>query len=240
MLTIIVGSHIDKRLAKQNELILNFKKKDTRVVEITDANYNLESLKESAGSSGLFGDKTAYIVKGIDERKEEIENFFEHVSLFVDSQTEYVLSVSKLTAPFLKKAEKFGAKIISSGDEVKEKKYDEFNIFNLTDAFSSRNRSQTWALYLSALSSGIDSRELAGKFFWATKTMMLAKNSKNAKESGLHEFVYTKSKKNASNFKEGELENISYEITKLFHDSMVEGFPLEVALESFILKSLAK
>ena len=240
MLTVLVGQDTDKRLAKQNELLSRFEKGEYEILEMNDTSYDLVLLKEIAGNSGLFGRKKACIIKGLDEDKEKLEEFFSEISFFADSDAEYVLSVSKLTAPFIKKAEKAGARIVETGDSKKEKTYDTFNVFNLTDAFSARNRSQTWALYRSAIAGGIDPREIAGKFFWATKTMMIAENSRSAKESGLHEFVYKKSRASATNFKEGELARIADGLTKLFHESMIQGFDLEMALESFLLTALSK
>lgn len=240
MLTVLVGQDTDKRLIKQNEILSRYEKNNYEVLEMSDSSFDISLLKEIGASSGLFGGQKACIIKGLDDTKEKLEEFFESITLFAESDTEYLLSVSKLLAPFIKKAEKAGAKIVEIKSEQKDKKYETFNIFNLTDAFSSRNRSQTWALYRSAIQAGLDPRELAGKFFWATKTMLVAKNSRNAKESGLHEFVYKKSISSSANFKEGELEKISFELVKLFHDSMINGYDLELALESLLLRTLAK
>ncbi len=240
MLTVLLGQDVNKRLEKQNELISRFQNKNYEIIEMTDASFDFLLLKEIAGSAGLFGGQKACLIKGLEEDKEKLEEFFEDIKVISDSNTEFVLSVSKLTAPYVKKIEKAEARIVETGDTKKEKTYEAFNVFNLTDAFSARNRSQTWALYRSAIDAGLDPRELAGKFFWATKTMIVSKNSGNAKESGLHEFVYKKAKSNAGNFKDGELEKISYELTKVFHDSMIESYDLEVALEALVLRMLAK
>jgi len=63
----------------------------------------------------------------------------------------------------------------------------------------------------------------------------LAHKSKDANESGLKPFVYTKSKKFASNFSDEELEELPMNLIRISHDAHRGKCDFAIALERFIL-----
>jgi hypothetical protein len=86
----------------------------------------------------------------------------------------------------------------------------------------------------------VEPREIAGKIFWATKNMLIAKKTSGAGESGINPFVYQKAKTGSKNFSDNELEKIAVDLTTLFHESMLSGIEFEPALEALLLRSLEK
>ena len=180
------------------------------------------------------------MVAGIGDVADKRDEFEKLIPAFAGSNHRFILVENALLAPFLKKVTAKGGVIEEFAGVPKAKKAEAFNMFALTDAFADRNRSLTWALYRKAIEVGADPRELHGKLFWAVKSMLAAKTARTAGESGLNPFVFQKSKAGSQRFADGELERIAAELTTLFHEALVSGIDIETAMESFILKVLAK
>ncbi len=239
MLTVLVGTDTAARAKRLAALRAQFEQRGADVRAYTDANWNGEALRELAGASPLFGGEIAVIVSGIGDRADLRDEAEALLSEFGASSHHFVLAEASLLAPFLKKAEKHGT-VEKTGDILKQKKAEAFNVFALTDAYADRKRSMAWVLYRTAIGAGAEPRELAGKLFWAVKSMLAAAGARSAAESGLNPFVYQKSKRAAANFAPGELERHARELTLLFHETLASGIDLEPALEAFVLRSLAK
>jgi hypothetical protein len=65
--------------------------------------------------------------------------------------------------------------------------------------------------------------------------MLLATLAKDAKESGLNPFVYSKAKNYAKNFTLPELKKISSQLVKMYHQAHRGEVNFEMALEKFFL-----
>lgn len=240
MLTVLVGTNTASR-AKRLELLLDGAQKGgAEVRSYTDVSFDAEAVRGLAQSSSLFGGTFAVVVSGIGDVSEKRDEFEKLIPVFVDSNHRFILSENALVAAFLKKVTAKGGVIEEFALPAKAKKVEGFNMFALTDAFSDRNRSLTWALYRKALESGVDARELHGKLFWVVKSMLAAKGAKSAGDSGLNPFVFQKAKAGSQRFADGELERIAIELTRIFHEALVSGIDIETAVEALILKVLAK
>ena len=240
MLTVLVGTDTKSRQKRLELLLATAEKSGAEVRAYTDVSFDADALRGLAGSSSLFGGTFAVVVSGIGDVAEKRDEFEKLIPVFADSPHRFILAENALLAPFLKKVTSKGGVIEEFAGAAKAKKAEAFNMFALTDAFSDRNRSLTWALYRKALETGADPRELHGKLFWVVKSMLAAKASKTAGESGLNPFVYQKAKAGSQRFHDGELERIAVELTIMFHEALVSGIDIETAMESFILKVLAK
>ena len=239
MLTVLVGNDTAKRAKRLDALLTILQNDGAKITSISDISFDVDSLRTVAGSSSLFGGKTAVVIYGVGDVAEKRDALERILPELADSPNQFIISENALLAGFLKKAEK-GGMVEKFELKVKPTKAEVFNTFALADSFTERNRSLTWSLYRKAIDLGLESRELHGKIFWAVKAMLAARSAKSPIDSGLSPFVYSKSKKGSANFKDGELESITTELATLFHEALVSGIDLETAMEAFILRALAK
>ena len=91
-----------------------------------------------------------------------------------------------------------------------------------------------WLLNREALKNGA-AEEVYGILWWQLKTLLIAKKSKNAAESGLKPFVFSKAADFLLNFKDNELEKKAFELVKIYHSSRRQSAEMEISLEKWIL-----
>ncbi len=240
MLTVLVGNDSAKRGKHLSALLLPYQKNGTDIQPFTDINFDPIVFRNIAESMSLFGGTSVITLSGIGDIADLRDELEKILPILAESPHEFIISEMSLPAPFLKKAQSKGGVVEKFDLPEKIKKAEAFNSFALTDAFSERKRSVAWALYRKAIDLGVEPRELAGKIFWATKNMMIAKKTAGAGESGINPFVYSKAKEGSKHFADGELEKIAVELTTLFHESMLSGIDFEPALEALLLRSLEK
>lgn len=134
----------------------------------------------------------------------------------------------------------FGEKVEVKKEEESEligpKARAEFNIFALTDAIGSRNKREAWVLYHKALASGMVPEEVFYKVQWQVKTMLLAGKTKSAEEADMKSFPYSKAKGFLKNFKPGELEKISENLVRGYHEIRRGNEDSETFVEKTLLK----
>ena len=240
MLTVLVGNDSAKRKKRFEALLLPYQKNGTDIQAFTDVNFDPNVFRTLAESMSLFGGVSVVTLTGICDIAELRDEFEKIISLLADSPNQFIICENSFLAPFLQKVQKKGGVVEKFELAEKIKKEEAFNSFLLTDAFSARTRSSTWGLYRKAIELGVEPRELAGKLFWATKNMLIAKKTNGAGESGINPFVYQKAKTGSKNFSDAELEKIAFDLTTLFHESMLSGIEFEPALEALLLRSLEK
>jgi DNA polymerase III delta subunit len=240
MLTVLVGSDKIARARRLEALIAPLQKKGADVRMYTDVNFDTESVRALAGGTSLFGGVMVGVLTGVCDTAEMRDTLERLIPELSESQHQFIVSENALLAPFLKKVESKKGTVEKFELKDKPKKEEVFNAFALTDAFADRKRALAWPLYRKAIDLGVEPRELHGKIFWVVKSMLIADGAKSAGESGLNPFVYQKSKRAAANFAPGHLGLMARELTVMFHESLVSGLDIETALESFILRSLAK
>lgn len=240
MLIILSGNDTGKRSKRLAAILAPIQKEKGDIQTYTDVSFDVAHFRMLAESTSLFGGTSTIVLSGVGDIPDAREELEKILPVLVKSPHRFIVSEQSLLAPFLKKAESKGATVEKFELAAKEKKSEAFNSFLLTDAFSDRKRSLTWALYRKAIGLGVEPRELAGKLFWVTKNMLLAGHTANASEAGMNPFVYTKAKAGSARFAGGELEKIAFELTILFHESMLSGVEFEPALEAFILRALVK
>lgn len=116
-----------------------------------------------------------------------------------------------------------------------EKKGKPFPDFAFTDAISARNKKEAWIQYHRELASGLSAEQL----FWSVarqiKNLMLVNRTKNAVEADLNPFVYKKLKNGLSNYKEGELEEISESLIVGYHNARRGKGDIEMLVERILL-----
>lgn len=240
MLTVLVGNDSVKRKKRFEALLLPFRKNGVDVQSFTDVNFDVNVFRTLAESMSLFGGTSVTTLTGICDIAELRDEFEKIIPLLAESPNQFIICENNFLSPFLQKVQKKGGVVEKFELAEKNKKEEVFNSFLLTDAFSARTRSSAWGLYRKAIELGVEPREIAGKLFWATKNMLIARKTNGAGESGINPFVYQKAKMGGRNFSDAELEKIAIDLTTLFHESMLTGIEFEPALEALLLRSLEK
>lgn len=220
-----VRSIVDAQIAKKPDAI-HFR--------ITNENWKSTNVDELLSGQGLFVQKYIVVFDNLLREKDIDEVLFEKMKEFSESNHIFIFSEGELTKEILKKIEKRAEKVQDISKEKIEKKQS-FQIFSLADAFGSRNKKELWVLYQKVLLSGVSAEEIHPILYWQVKAMLSASVSVSAEDAGLSPYVYSKSKRYASGFKEGELQNISSKLVALYHDTRRGIVEFDTALERFVL-----
>ncbi|MBU2109352.1 hypothetical protein KKB71_00115 [Patescibacteria group bacterium] len=124
--------------------------------------------------------------------------------------------------------------ISALGGEIKRAETKEqYNPFQICDAFAYKDRKTAWILFQKALFNGITAEEVFWKIWWQIKTLILVKNQPHG--LNLHPFVIKKTLRNINNFTKEELNNLSWQLVNLYHKTRKGQAEFEIGLEKFIL-----
>lgn len=210
-------------------------KKDLEILYFDDSSFSENSFLEEAFGAGLFLGKKAFILNGILSSHGKnfilsiIKSLSDSENIFIFSEEILNKEIYSVISKFIKKEKSF--------DILKSKNAEKFNIFSITDAFGQKDKRKVWVLLQKAIKEGISFEEILNILIWQVKNIILVKNSKDIKKTGLAPFVFQKTKKFADNFKDQELKDISRDLVSLFHESHL-GLDLSSSLELFILKKI--
>jgi len=183
---------------------------------IPDADITKEKFFEYASSVNLFGEFPIIVVENFLTDQEQ--NFStKELEVLRDSKTVFIFKEDKLLSVDVKKYSKYGETKDFSTKDIKP--IPKFNVFNIADGFSRRDKINTWILYKEAVSQGISPEEISGIIFWKIKTMF---------SSG------------TKVFSEDELKGISASLVDLYHRSHRGEVDFVIGLEQFILSKLSK
>lgn len=185
-----------------------------------------------AGSVSLFGEKTVFLVDTPSEDEESKEIFWSAVGDLSSSENAIVVIENTLLAPEKKKAEKFEAKLFEFIKQDKEQKFDPFAINN---ALIAKDKRLLWVLLQEARLQGIPSEETIGIIWWQLKSLRLAAITQSAEEAGMKSYPYDKAKRALRNFKTGEVEKLSRDLLRVYHEGHGGVKDIEIGLEEWVL-----
>jgi DNA polymerase III delta subunit len=168
-----------------------------------------------ASTNSLFGDSPIVKLDNI-LRSGEIEFLAEDLLTLKDSETIFIFLEDKLLAADEKKYKKY-AEIVKF-EEKAIKQAPKVNVFAIADAFSKRDKINTWILYRDAIERGTEPEAISGMLFWKIKTMLLS---------------------NSQNFPRERLLEQSSSIVSLYHRAHRGELDLVIGLEQFILGALS-
>lgn len=236
MLILVHGNNFSKVKKKTEAVVASLHKKrpHAEIFHFDDESLTSDTVRESVGTNGLFERKLIVVCKDVLASTSAREHILSFKKELKESDNVFILS-EKGTVPstVLKKLDKY----IHTVYEVKDlkKTAQQFSTFSLSDALGRRDTKNLWTLYQQACREGVPSEEINGILFWQIKSMILAKNSKNAKEAGLKPFVFSKSKKYSDNFSIPELQKISSQMIVNYHESRRGRGDFQIKLEKLIL-----
>jgi DNA polymerase III delta subunit len=124
------------------------------------------------------------------------------------------------------------------GEEVIEKKPREYEYspFALQDAIGAKDAKSSWIEYLKLRTAGVEAEAIAPNVISKARDMLaIVRGASQADLQIKSPFPYNKSKKDAKNWKETELENFYTKLVAIYHESRMGGEDMEIALEKALL-----
>lgn len=235
MIYLFYGTDTEKAREKAHALMdaLVAKKPDALVFKLDAETWSRSEMEGLLGSEGLFQKSNIVFLNRVLENEEAEEYVLGALAELEASPNMFIVLEGGLTKAVIGKFEKKASKVQEFATAAKAKK--EFNAFAMADALGNRDKKNLWSLYEEALFEGKPVEEIHGLLFWQLKSMLQAKNSGSAEDAGLKPFVYSKSLRFARNFKEGELERLSSDFVRAYHDSRRGLVDFETELERVIL-----
>lgn len=232
MLSVFFGN--DVSLVRKNafDFMRTHMDGDTLVTHITTDQYVSGMLVDLAGGSSLFGATQMILVDTPSEDPLVFDEVMSELALMKESSNNFILIEESLLAANKKKIETHATHI----EESILPKTEKFNAFALTDAFLLRDKKKLWLLLQEGEKEGVSGEQAIGLLFWQIKTLRLVEKTSSAEEAGQKPFVYSKAKRALSSFKKGELDTLSRDLLKIYHDGHLGKQDINLALEQWVLK----
>ena len=232
MLSIFFGNDVSLVRKKAFDFMRTHMDVDTLVTQITTDQYGEGMLVDLAGGSSLFGATQMILIDTPSEDPLVFDAVMSELSLMKESVNNFVLIEGPLLAVNKKKIETHATHV----EECTLPKTEKFNAFALTDAFLLRDKKKLWLLLQEGERDGLSSEQAIGLLFWQIKTLRLVEKTASAEEAGQKPFVYSKAKRALSSFKKGELDTLSRDLLKIYHDGHLGRQDISLALEQWVLK----
>ncbi|PIQ66927.1 MAG: hypothetical protein COV95_01525 [Candidatus Zambryskibacteria bacterium CG11_big_fil_rev_8_21_14_0_20_40_24] len=239
MIYLIYGNNFSKTRSKLQEILsLQIKKKpDASYFKLNSENWDTRILDEFISSQGLFESKYIVVVDSMLSNKDSYEEIKTKLKEISASPNIFIFIDGSLTKEMVNKVSKYSEKIQEFSDKKEgPTKIGEINVFTMTDALGARDKKRLWIMYQKAIFVGMEPEEIFRLFFWQIKSMLISQMSKSAKDAGLNPFVYKKSLGFAKNFKKDELNKLSSNLIRIYHDARRGILDFNIALERFVLE----
>lgn len=239
MLYAFYGSDHAISAKKARSLIasLQAKRPDAAFEQMNGDTWNASVLQGHLGGQGLFSEKYIIFLDRVTENEIALEEIVSFMESLKESANIFIMLESKITAPLQKTIEKYAEKVVVSDSKIANEK-PSGNAFALGDALGSKNAFRAWSLYREAIDNGIEVENIAGTLFWQVKSMMVANVSNSSQESGLNPFVFSKSKKFASNYSKENIDRMLNDLVRIYHEGHRGLCNMELELEKMILTRL--
>lgn len=236
MLWVFYGKDFNKaeRKLKLFSNALQKKRPDAEFFTLDPYTFTTQQLEEYIVGQGLFERKVIVILRKVFESKEAREVILERIKDLQKSSNAFILFEESFTKKEVDMLSMYVESIECFDSTMREKK--EFGSFALADSLGKKDKLSLWIEYIQALQRDASPEELHGLLFWQIKSMILSKGAGTHTESGLKQFIYTKSKKFAQNYTQEELQSISHDLICLYHNARRGEGDLKMLLEQWILK----
>lgn len=237
MLYLFHGTDVAQAGVKARALVdsLRAKKPDASYEKIEADDWDASALQGHLGGQGLFSNKYIAFLDRVTENSEAKEQLIDFIPAMQGSPNIFIVFEGKLKAESKKAFEKSAEKIVECEAKKEAAFRSEFNIFALADAVGNRDSLKAWSIYRQAVDSGMEAEAILGTLFWQAKSMALSADAKSAAEAGLSPFVFTKSKRYASNYSEAELSRLVSGLVIMYHDGHRGLTDLELGTEKLLL-----
>jgi DNA polymerase III delta subunit len=246
MIILIHGNDEIKSRAKYNALAQSLlaKNPEASLFKLSSENFKIETLEELTKGQGLFYQK---FIVGCDnlfstdkENKEIGEQAKDWLKPMAESDNIFILlenpSSTLRASSVWPELEKLATKEQEfTKAQTLFNSRPAFNIFSITDAFTTRNKNRAWALYQEAEIHGISAEEILWKLIWSVNNLLLVKNTKDQNKLKMKPYPLTKAKTAAKTFSNEELKNLSASFLDLYHTTFLGTDEFEFGLEKILL-----
>lgn len=240
MLYLIYGTNTNKVRAKQKELIsiMQSKQPNVSLYRVTSENWADNTLDELISSQGLFLAKYIVTLDRVLEEKEAGAVLIDNLKEFKESEHAWIIVEEKISAPNLKKIEKYAYKIFDFNESAGEggDKKQKLNAFNFAEQFASRNKVGAWSEFIKLREAELVGEEIHGVLWWQMKSVYLAKFCKNAEDAGLATYSYQKSLRFSKAWELKELNTLLDSLVVMYHDAHRGVGDLMIEMEGLSLK----
>lgn len=219
------------RTAVRNEALSVTSELGIAPTVIEDATYSEGVIIEAIGVTSLFGGTECFLLDtpSADEAfEEEVKGALAEMA---DSQNTFVIMEGQLLADAKKKYTKYAQTV----KEFSAEKVERFNVFQMAEALTKKDKRQMWVLLQQARMLGIRDEETIGILWWQLKSLRLAKLSRSPEEAGMKDFPFKKASQSLRNFKDGEVDALSRSLLELYHLGHQGKRDMDVALEEWVL-----
>lgn len=237
MIYLFYGGDALKSRDKYNAVInsLLAKNPEANLFRLNKENLQANNLDELTRGQGLFYQKFVVACDNLLQVDElETDLVFSYLEAIAKSENIFIFLENNLQGERLEKLKSLSAKAQEFSLAAPKGKTS-FNIFSLTDAFSSRDRSRAWTLYHEALAEGFSQEEILWKIVWATNNMLIVKKTTDEKKIKMNPYPLTKTKVAVSKFSVQDLEKLSADLLTLYHENYLGTDEFDFKLEKLIL-----
>lgn len=211
MLHFYTGTDAKKAREEMNKAVALSAKGGKRVVRINDTN-STNDLYASLQGGGLFGEKHVFVIDGVSENEEMFAVLLQMLEGMKKSAESFFLIEARHDADTRRAIEKY-SETSKRFDAPKKKKDD--SVFALANALRRADKKALWTGYQRELIKGNAPEAIHGVLFWGAKDMVL-KSKEGTPESR-------------------RARKLVAELAELPHEARRNNFPLEYALERFVL-----
>lgn len=245
MIYLFFGQDLLQGQQKFQSFINGFiKEKDAAIFRLEEEDFSEAEFEEFLGARTLFEKKCLVIGKRLFASKNISSFILKNLERCAGSENIFAFWEEDLDKDVLKRVKKHAQKV----EEFKRKagkehnKKEGFNIFSITDAFSSRQKRRAWILFQKALMAGVGEEEVFWRLVWQTKNLLLLKSLNSfsqpavIKATGWHPYVAKKTIQASSRFSQGELKKYFRELVELYHNARYGLDDFSLGIERLILK----
>jgi len=246
MIYFYYGTDIESSRKKAKVTIdsLLAKKPDATLIKIGGENITLNQIDELVCGQALFSSKYIVYFYKTFENKENKEIILKKLKEIAKSENIFIFVEGKMDKVSFTKIEKNAEKVQEflkpekslNKKELLAQKGEKIDFFEFSDALGKRDKRELWVLYQDALEEQVPAEEVHGIFFWQVKSMLLAKKCKTGEEAGMKPYPFQKAREYSRNYKDGELEDISFKLVSMYHEAHRGNIDFFVSLERFILE----
>ncbi len=233
MLYLFHGNNTVKTHDKAYSLAQNLlaKKPDASIFTLNTEGWHKDRLVELLQSQGLFMGNYIVCVDIRAFSADDLATVVDFAKDMKNSSHVFIILSTSVSKKTLQAFERHADKIQEYSDVAREDKRD----FRLTDTLVLKDKKKLWTLYREALALGKEIEEIHGLLYWQVKNMLLVSKSKNPEEAGLKPFVFSKTKQALQKYKIEEIENLSFNMVRVYHEARQGRVDFEVGLERVLL-----
>lgn len=232
MLWVFYGSDQILVRKKAYKFIDSVIKENQTVVKIDSDEYESGQLLSLSSSAVLFGLSPIYLIDTPSLNTDFYKEILEQLDALSTTSDNFVIVEKELNAADKKIFTKFANEIT----EYKKVSETKFNPFALAEALARKDKRLLWVLLNEAKRNNLPAEEIIGILWWQLKTLRLAMLTNSAEEAGVKDFPYKKAKQALRDFKEGEIENLSFKLLNLYHEGHAGKCDINLALEEWVLR----